>query len=80
MQPNNKHRDKLRKEKGNEEYKKQQAEYMKAYRQAKKAQQPQQLDIKTIGGSQCGRDRPGFGCHAVSEKLRAIQYYRVLNI
>ncbi len=33
-----------------------------------------------IGGSQCGRDRPGFGCHAVSEKLRAIQYYRVLNI
>jgi hypothetical protein len=33
-----------------------------------------------IGGSQCRRDRPGFGCHAVSEKLRAIQYYRVFNI
>jgi hypothetical protein len=45
-----KHRNKLRKEKGDEVYKKQQAEYMKAYRQAKKAakaQQPQQLDIKT---------------------------------
>jgi hypothetical protein len=42
-----KHRDKLRKEKGNEEYKKQQAEYMKAYRQTKKAQNPQQLDFKT---------------------------------
>jgi hypothetical protein len=34
--------------------------------------------VQGIGGSQCGRDRPGFGCHAVSEKLRAIQYYRVL--
>jgi hypothetical protein len=45
-----KYRDNLRKEKGEEAYKKQQAEYMKAYRQAKKAakaQQPQQLDIKT---------------------------------
>jgi hypothetical protein len=45
-----KYRDNLRKEKGNDEYKKQQAEYMKAYRQAKKAakaQQPKQLDIKT---------------------------------
>ena len=42
-----KYRDNLRKEKGEEAYKRQQAEYMKAYRQAKKAQQPQQLDIKT---------------------------------
>jgi hypothetical protein len=33
-----------------------------------------------IGGSECGRDRPGFGGDAVSEKLRRIQYYRVLNI
>ncbi len=32
------------------------------------------------GPSECGRDRPGFGWHAVSEKLCAIQYYRVLNI
>ncbi len=30
-----------------------------------------------IGGSECGRDRPGFGGDAVSEKLRRIQYYRV---
>jgi hypothetical protein len=45
-----KHRDNLRKKQGEEEYKKQQAEYMKAYRASKKAakaQQPQQLDIKT---------------------------------
>lgn len=45
-----KHRDNLRKKQGEEAYKKQQAEYMKAYRQAKKAQQQpkmQQLDIKT---------------------------------
>jgi CHAT domain-containing protein len=45
-----KYRDNLRKEKGDEAYRKQQAEYMKAYRQAKKAakaQQPQQVDIKT---------------------------------
>ena len=34
-----KHRDNLRKEKGEEAYKKQQAEYMKAYRASKKAQQ-----------------------------------------
>ena len=34
----------------------------------------------SIGGSQCGRDRPGFGCPAVYSKLRGIQYYRVLNI
>ncbi len=40
----------MRKEKGDQAYRKQQAEYMKAYRQAKKAakaQQPKQLDIKT---------------------------------
>ncbi len=40
----------MRKEKGEEAYKRQQAEYMKAYRRAKKAaklQQSQQLDIKT---------------------------------
>jgi hypothetical protein len=48
-----KHRDNLRKKQGEEAYKKQQAEYMKAYRASKKAakaakaQQPQQLDIKT---------------------------------
>jgi hypothetical protein len=45
-----KYRDNLRKEKGEEAYKRQQAEYMKAYRASKKAakaQQPQQLDIKT---------------------------------
>jgi hypothetical protein len=34
----------------------------------------------SIGGSQCGRDRPGFGCPAVYSKLLGIQYYRVLNI
>ena len=34
-----KYRDNLRKEKGEEAYKKQQAEYMKAYRASKKAQQ-----------------------------------------
>jgi hypothetical protein len=42
-------------------------------------------NMQNIGPSKCGRDRPGFGWHAVSEhavseKLRAIQYYRVLNI
>ena len=45
-----KYRDNLRKEKGEEAYKRQQAEYMKAYRASKKAakaQQPQQLDVKT---------------------------------
>ena len=45
-----KHRDNLRKKQGDETYKKQQAEYMKAYRASKKAQQQpksQQLDIKT---------------------------------
>jgi hypothetical protein len=44
-----KHRDNLRKKQGDEAYKKQQAEYMKAYRASKKAQQHpkmQQLDIK----------------------------------
>ena len=35
-----KHRDNLRKKQGEEAYKKQQAEYMKAYRASKKAQQP----------------------------------------
>ncbi len=35
---------------------------------------------QVIGGSQCGRDRPGYGCPAVYSKLRSIQYYRVLNI
>jgi hypothetical protein len=34
--------------------------------------------IRSIGPSECGRDRPGFGCAAVS--LRHIQYYRVFNI
>ncbi len=34
----------------------------------------------TIGPSECGRDRPGFGCPAVYSKLRGIQYYRFLNI
>ncbi len=34
----------------------------------------------TIDPSECGRGRPGFGGDAVSEKLRRIQYYRVLNI
>ncbi len=33
-----------------------------------------------ISGSECGRNRPGFGWQAVSQKLPAIQYYRVLNI
>ncbi len=33
-----------------------------------------------IGPSECGQDRPGFGWFSVSEKLRTIQYYRVLNI
>lgn len=45
-----KYRDNLRKEKGEEAYKRQQAEYMKSYRASKKAakaQQPQQLDVKT---------------------------------
>lgn len=45
-----KHRDNLRKKQGEEAYKKKQAEYMKAYRASKKAQQQpkmQQLDIKT---------------------------------
>ena len=49
-----KYRDNLRKEKGEEAYKRQQAEYMKAYRQAKKAakaQQPKQLDIKTLAAN-----------------------------
>ncbi len=35
---------------------------------------------ESIGPSECGRDRPGFGCDAVYKKLRRIQYYRVLNI
>jgi hypothetical protein len=34
----------------------------------------------SIGPSECGRDRPGFGWQAVSQKLPAIQYYRVLTI
>ncbi len=34
----------------------------------------------TIGPSECGRNRPGFGCPTVYSKLRGIQYYRVLNI
>ncbi len=43
--------------------------------------QMQQFEYEVyIGPSECGRDRQGFGWHAVSEKLRAIQYYRVLNI
>jgi hypothetical protein len=33
-----------------------------------------------INGSGCRRDRPGFGCDAVYQTLRRIQYYRVLNI
>jgi hypothetical protein len=36
--------------------------------------------ILFISPSECGRDRPGFGCPAVYSKLRGIQYYRVLNI
>jgi hypothetical protein len=36
--------------------------------------------MKNIHGSECGRIQSGFGWHAVSQKLRAIQYYRVLNI
>jgi hypothetical protein len=36
--------------------------------------------MKNIHGSECGRNRSGFGWHAVSQKLCAIQYYRVLNI
>ena len=35
---------------------------------------------RIIGPSECGRDRPGFGWQAVSLKLPAIQYKRVLNI
>jgi hypothetical protein len=37
-------------------------------------------NMSTIGGSECGRDRLGFGCPAVYSRLRGIQYYRVLNI
>ncbi len=33
-----------------------------------------------IHGSECWRNQPGFGWHTVSQKLRAIQYYRDLNI
>ncbi len=33
-----------------------------------------------IDGSECGRDRPGFGYAAVSQKLRRIQYYIIVNI
>jgi hypothetical protein len=33
-----------------------------------------------IHGSEYWRNRPGFGWHAVSQKLHVIQYYRVLNI
>jgi hypothetical protein len=38
------------------------------------------LIVQNIGPSECGRDRTGFVWHSVSEKVRAIQYYRVLNI
>ncbi len=31
----------------------------------------------TIDGSECGRDRPGFGFHSVYSKLCAIKYFRV---
>jgi hypothetical protein len=33
--------------------------------------------VVVINGSKCGRDRPGFGCDAVYQKLRLIQYYKV---
>ncbi len=36
--------------------------------------------VQTIHGSECWRNRPGFGWHAVSQKLRAIQYDRAFNI
>jgi hypothetical protein len=38
------------------------------------------LSLSNTHGSECGRNRPGFGWQAVSQKLRAIQYYRDLNI
>ncbi len=34
----------------------------------------------TIHGSECWRNRPGFGWHAVYQKLSAIQYYRVQTL
>ncbi len=33
-----------------------------------------------IDGSECGQDRQEFGCAAVSQKLRRIQYYKIINI
>ncbi len=35
---------------------------------------------RIINGSECGRDQLGFGCDTVYQKLRCIQYNRVLNI
>ncbi len=35
--------------------------------------------LLNIHGSECGRNRPGFGWHAVSQKLRAIQY-NIINL
>ncbi len=31
----------------------------------------------TMGASQCGNDRPGFGVHSVSQKLSANNYKRI---
>ncbi len=31
----------------------------------------------TMGASQCGNDRPGFGVHSVTQKLRAYNVIRV---
>jgi hypothetical protein len=36
--------------------------------------------VETMVASQCGNDRPGFGLLSVSQKLRAYNIIRVLNI
>jgi hypothetical protein len=33
-----------------------------------------------MDGSECWRDRPGFGCHAVSQKLRENNIYIVVPV